>query len=57
MTIALHLSLHALANRIAALESVRAADLAELERFRAANIELTTENRILRDQAAGKVTP
>lgn len=57
MTIATQLSLLALANRLDKLESVRAADLAELERYRGLLIELTEENRILRDQAAGKVTP
>lgn len=57
MTIATHLSLLALANRLDKLESVRAADLAELERYRGLLIELTNENRMLRDAAAGKVTP
>lgn len=54
MTVATHLSLIALANRLDKLESVRAADLAELERYRGLLIELTNENRALRDAAAGR---
>lgn len=50
-----YLALVAAARALEQLQSVRAADLANLEDMRSQNIRLTNENRALRDAIGGVV--